>query len=167
MLLSIKVAGDVGLPADPGRIAAQVVTGVGFLGAGAIIRSRVSVAGLTTAASIWLVSALGLVIGYGQFFLAGASMVLLMATLTLFDRIEKQIDVTRQLHVLRIAVAPDALPRVRRLIDDARIVPDSVEFGTIENGVTVEIEYVSLDRKHEAFLASVRDIESVEILLAY
>ena len=167
MLLSIKVAGDVGLPADPGRIAAQVVTGVGFLGAGAIIRSRVSVAGLTTAATIWLVSALGLVIGYGQFVTAGISMLLLMVTLTLFDNIEKQIEVSRQLHLLRVEVAPKAIRKVRTVIDDARIVPDRVDFSTINDNVVVEIEYVSLGKKHDAFLASLREIETVKILLEY
>ncbi|RMG64251.1 MAG: MgtC/SapB family protein [Calditrichaeota bacterium] len=52
---------------DPSRIAAQVVTGIGFLGAGAIIRERGSVMGMTTAASIWVVAAIGLTIGAGLF----------------------------------------------------------------------------------------------------
>ena len=55
MILSVEVARQMGIPADPGRIASQVVTGVGFIGAGTIIRSRVSITGLTSAATIWLV----------------------------------------------------------------------------------------------------------------
>jgi putative Mg2+ transporter-C (MgtC) family protein len=52
-------------PADPGRIAAQVVSGIGFLGAGTIIQARGSVTGLTTAATMWVVAAIGLSAGYG------------------------------------------------------------------------------------------------------
>ena len=61
---------------DPGRIAAQIVTGVGFLGAGAIIRSGPSVSGLTTAASIWVAAGLGMLAGGGAYALAiaGAAM---------------------------------------------------------------------------------------------
>src|SRR5881396_4411642 len=53
--------------ADPTRIAAQIVTGIGFLGAGAIIREGISVRGLTTAASLWMVAAIGLAAGAGYY----------------------------------------------------------------------------------------------------
>jgi len=62
-LASILIAGDH--MADRGRIAAQVVTGVGFLGAGAIIRDRGTVLGLTTGATIWAVAAIGVLVGAG------------------------------------------------------------------------------------------------------
>jgi len=65
MIVSIAVGQD--LRVDPSRIAAQVVSGIGFLGAGAIIRERGSVIGMTTAASIWVVAAIGLTIGAGLF----------------------------------------------------------------------------------------------------
>ncbi len=55
---------------DPGRIAAQVVTGIGFLGAGAIIREKASVRGLTTAACLWIASAIGIACGIGLFGIA-------------------------------------------------------------------------------------------------
>ena len=63
-LTSMVVAGGAD-PGDPGRIAAQVVTGIGFLGAGAIIREGTTVIGLTTAATIWVVAAIGILIGAG------------------------------------------------------------------------------------------------------
>ena len=65
MVVSDLVPKMYGVPADPGRIAAQVVTGIGFIGAGSIIRSGATIAGLTTAATIWIVAAIGLVIGIG------------------------------------------------------------------------------------------------------
>ena len=80
MMVSMTVAGDrVG--ADPGRVAAQVVTGMGFLGAGTIIRYGATVRGLTTAATLWTTSAIGLAIGLGWY--AGAAMVTVGVYLTL------------------------------------------------------------------------------------
>jgi uncharacterized membrane protein YhiD involved in acid resistance len=67
MILSILVAGGEGGRGDPGRIAAQVVTGIGFLGAGAIVQSRGSVYGLTTGATIFTVAAIGLAVGGGYY----------------------------------------------------------------------------------------------------
>ncbi len=74
-LTSVLLARDAG--GDPGRIAAQVVTGVGFLGAGAILHGRQTVMGLTTAASIWMVAAIGLLIGAG-YVLPGVAITLLI-----------------------------------------------------------------------------------------
>ena len=65
LLMSLQY-GQLG-PVDPSRIAAGVVTGVGFLGAGAVMRSGASVHGLTTAASIWAVAAIGLAVGAGLY----------------------------------------------------------------------------------------------------
>lgn len=71
MLLSIYGFGDFSneynVRMDPARLAAQVVSGIGFLGAGAIIRNGSSISGLTTAASIWVVAAIGLCVGAGFF----------------------------------------------------------------------------------------------------
>jgi putative Mg2+ transporter-C (MgtC) family protein len=66
---------------DPGRIAAGVVTGIGFLGAGTIMRSQDGVRGLTTSASIWVSASIGLAVGCG--FLFGAAVTTLIAFLTL------------------------------------------------------------------------------------
>ena len=55
---------------DPGRIAAQIVTGVGFIGAGSILRDGNKISGLTTAAGVWLVAAIGMAVGYGEYVLA-------------------------------------------------------------------------------------------------
>jgi putative Mg2+ transporter-C (MgtC) family protein len=67
--------------ADPTRIAAQIVTGIGFLGAGAIIREGISVRGLTTAASLWMVAAIGMAAGAGYYWPAVAGTVLTLFAL--------------------------------------------------------------------------------------
>lgn len=76
---------------DPGRIAAQVVTGIGFLGAGAIIRFGTNVRGLTTAASIWLISAVGLAIGAGLYIVSLVVIVLALFTLIVLERAERRL----------------------------------------------------------------------------
>ncbi len=80
----IKVTGTI----DPTRIAAGIITGIGFLGAGAIIRSGENVMGLTTAASIWIVAAIGMACGFGLYYLAIIATVLVVLTLIVLDKIE-------------------------------------------------------------------------------
>lgn len=74
---------------DPTRIAAQVVSGVGFLGGGAILHYGGTVRGLTTAASLWAVAAVGMAAGAGLFFVATVSAVLVIVALEIFDRLER------------------------------------------------------------------------------
>lgn len=73
---------------DPGRIAAQVVSGIGFLGAGAIIRLGINIRGITTAASIWLISAIGLSIGAGLYTISLITIVIALFSLVILERIE-------------------------------------------------------------------------------
>ncbi|MDM8007917.1 MAG: MgtC/SapB family protein [Phycisphaerae bacterium] len=86
-IASILIAGESG--ADRGRIAAQVVTGIGFLGAGAIIRDHKTIIGLTTGATIWVVSAIGVLIGAG-YAAGGVAMTLLVLGLLLVLRHSEQ-----------------------------------------------------------------------------
>jgi putative Mg2+ transporter-C (MgtC) family protein len=73
---------------DPTRIAAQVVSGVGFLGAGAILRSGISVHGLTTAAAIWVVAAIGMAAGFGLFIVSTVCTLLVVVFLVVLKRVE-------------------------------------------------------------------------------
>ena len=75
---------------DPTRIAAQVVSGVGFLGGGAILHYGGTVRGLTTAASLWAVAAVGMAAGAGLFVVAAVSTVLVIVALEVFQRIERR-----------------------------------------------------------------------------
>lgn len=70
---------------DPSRLSAQVITGVGFLGAGTILREGANVKGLTTAASLWAVACLGIAAGCGYYTVALAGMVFILSTLTIFE----------------------------------------------------------------------------------
>ncbi len=78
-----------GAGADPTRIAAQIVSGIGFLGAGTILHYRGHIRGLTTAASLWSVAAVGTATGTGLYVLAIVGTLLILAILSLLDRVEK------------------------------------------------------------------------------
>jgi putative Mg2+ transporter-C (MgtC) family protein len=76
---------------DPTRIAAQIVAGVGFLGAGSILRQGEEIRGLTTAASIWVVASLGMAVGFGYFLLAIVATILVLAAQLILKPIEERI----------------------------------------------------------------------------
>lgn len=78
---------------DPGRIAAQVVTGLGFIGAGSILRDGNKISGLTTAASVWVVAAIGMAIGYGQY---------IWATMTACTILILQFGMRRTIHLVEL-----------------------------------------------------------------
>ena len=75
--------------ADPTRIAAQIVSGIGFIGAGTILQYRGNIRGLTTAASLWSVAAVGMAAGAGMWILAIMATVLMLIVLSILDRIER------------------------------------------------------------------------------
>jgi uncharacterized membrane protein YhiD involved in acid resistance len=88
--LSVRVAAASPVPSDPARIAAQIVTGVGFLGAGTIMQARGSVMGLTTAATMWVVAAIGMAVGFGAIIEAvGTTFLVLLALIPLRTLEEK------------------------------------------------------------------------------
>jgi putative Mg2+ transporter-C (MgtC) family protein len=78
---------------DSARIAAQVVSGIGFLGAGTILHEGITVRGLTTAASLWMISSIGLATGAGMYFVGVAATVITFLTLTAFHSVEKRFAV--------------------------------------------------------------------------
>ena len=90
-LVSIYGFQDLGTVRDPARVAAQIVTGVGFLGAGAILRTGTSVRGITTAASIWMAAALGMLAGSGLYALAVGATTLTWVTLDVLKRLERRL----------------------------------------------------------------------------
>lgn len=85
-----------GSSGDPARIAAGVVSGIGFLGAGVILRDRGHIVGLTTAAIIWMTAAVGMAIGGGQLLLAFAALALVLTVLWIFPFFERRIDLVRE-----------------------------------------------------------------------
>lgn len=87
----VSAYGLTGPQSDPTRIAAQVVSGVGFLGGGAILHHGGTVRGLTTAASLWAVAAVGMAAGAGLMIMAAVSTILVIVGLEVFDRFERSL----------------------------------------------------------------------------
>ena len=98
---------------DPSRIAAQVVTGIGFLGAGTIVQSRGSVHGLTTAATIWVAAGLGLCVGAGFPLFALGTTLVIVFMLVAMDPLRARLAHGHETHSLRFLVRDDTLTRRR------------------------------------------------------
>lgn len=90
-LMSYELAGEAGT-GDPGRVAAQIVTGIGFLGAGAILRTGSGVHGLTTAATVWVNAAVGVAAGGGEYHIAFIATAVTVVVLLLLHPLEGTID---------------------------------------------------------------------------
>lgn len=90
MFTALGLEDTFGTRVDPTRIAAQIVTGVGFLGAGSIMRQGELVRGLTTAASIWVVASLGMAIGFGYYAIAIFTALIVLLTLVAIKPVEER-----------------------------------------------------------------------------
>ncbi len=160
-LASILIAGT---HSDPGRIAAQVVTGIGFLGAGAIIRDRGTVVGMTTGATIWTVAAIGVVIGAG-YALAGIVLTLLVVFIVAAVlRVETWMDAKCEHANCRLTYKPDGgktrVRILRRL--DAFDIPDRDWQVREKDGLEVmELRYCRCHKRHRAILTELVDLEGV------
>lgn len=125
MLLSVWIPQSYPnfLNGDPGRIAAQVLTGIGFLGAGAIIQSHGSVHGLTTAACIWVVAVIGLTVGAGMYITALITTLLTLFVLVSLERLERRMwldGVNKILSITCYTATPD-LRMIRSIIENRNI----------------------------------------------
>lgn len=115
-LLSLTAAFHYG--ADPARIAAQIVAGVGFLGAGSILRDGNKISGLTTAAGIWLVAAVGMACGYGEFVIAGTATIFVLILQLFIRKLMNSFDHIRLYDSLTIKCEPsaDILPKIKETL---------------------------------------------------
>jgi len=121
---------------DPGRIAAQVVTGIGFLGAGAIIRLGTNVRGLTTAASIWLISAIGLSIGAGLYIISLVVVVFALFTLVILERAERNLMPQLSLKTIALEFNSDNFPesKIKEILKKKNIHLNDMNVSIYNNG---------------------------------
>ena len=142
MLISIYIPQEyLGLKnGDPGRIAAQVVSGVGFLGAGAIIQMKGSVRGLTTAAGIWMTACIGLAVGAGMYLISIIATVLIIFVLVNIERIELRHNFLWKSKIIRVKMHGilDDIQPARSVIEDNDIhISDEFMKFDYENNVTI------------------------------
>ncbi len=165
MLLSIYVPQVyLGLKnGDPGRIAAQVITGVGFLGGGAMIHMKGSVRGLTTAAGIWMTATIGMAVGVGMYWCSIIATAMILITLVLFEIYEQRRNMGQENRALRLEVKGiinDIAPY--RHVFDTHGVHMSTYFirYDYENNIT-ELNFVVLAPTHRNYLPMFHDIREL------
>src|ERR1044071_5379776 len=96
-MLSLSVISD-----SPDRIASNIVTGVGFVGAGVIFKEGINVRGVTTAAIIWVAAAIGMAIGFGNYWLAVSTVSMVLISLLILSKIERRVETRRKTDVYKI-----------------------------------------------------------------
>lgn len=98
---------QIGNEGSHDRIAANVVMGIGFLGAGVIFKDGFSVSGLTTSATIWVSAAMGMALGIKEYLIASVTLILAIVVLSMFEKIQDLIDKFHQARIYRISFHPD------------------------------------------------------------
>ena len=128
--------------ADPGRIAAQVISGIGFLGAGTIMREGASVRGLTTAAGLWAVDCIGLAVGAGLYIPAIATTLIILFVLIYFIRFEQKFTGMREYKGLLLIVEdkPGQIGIIGSLLGDLGISIKNIHLSRLEDENDLEIE---------------------------
>jgi putative Mg2+ transporter-C (MgtC) family protein len=128
---------------DPARIAAQIVTGVGFLGAGTILQSRGTVVGLTTAATLWVVAAIGIAIGAGYFVEAIGTGIMVTFVLAGLGKLEHRVRRIRRVVIATIRAQP------KTPLEELESVLSSLGIRILSKGIYDHVE----DRTFELRLA--------------
>lgn len=169
MVLSVNLGflfARPGTPADPARLAAQVISGIGFLGAGAILRYGFNVKGLTTSTSMWTMAIVGLTVGAGYYLVAVVTTMLILIVLALLDIIEKrflQVSASRYITVeadFKKGVVKSVRYIVKEFSDHvvSYTLQKSVKNKRIRISVVARIPH---DQKLENLVESISDIDGV------
>lgn len=166
-ILSFKIAAQAPA-ADPARLAAQIVTGIGFLGAGAIIQARFAVHGLTTAATIWTVAAIGIAVGGGFTLLAFLVTLLVVLVLTAFRFLLLAIERQKQncVYVITTEEKASLLVEMRRILTELNIRASSSRLNRRPGAYEFEIIFTTSEIKNREFLDKVMMLEGVQEVLS-
>jgi putative Mg2+ transporter-C (MgtC) family protein len=177
MLLSIygfaAFVYEMNVRVDPARLAAAVITGIGFLGAGTILQTGRSVIGLTTAASIWVTAAIGLGVGAGFYFAAAVSTLLVLFVLWALNILERKMfrRKSERLIVLHVEDRPGLMQKLKETIEGRgaevrrmrfRGEGDEDEAGEIGPNQVAVYLHIRLKKKNEAeLLDDLRSLDGV------
>lgn len=148
MLLSIygfsDFVAETNVRVDPARLAAAVITGVGFLGAGTILFTGKSITGLTTAASLWVVAAIGLAVGAGFYFASVSVTVMVLLTLWLFNKLEKRYIRVKREHIVKLQSMDISLvmSKLTKLLNDRSITVKKMYLEDVDDEAAGEAENV-------------------------
>lgn len=128
---------------DPARLGAQVISGIGFLGAGTIIRDRFNVTGLTTAATLWVVACIGLAIGSGYYLMGIIATAVIFLALILFRRLEGFLKIKPKRAKLKITAFynDEVAVEIKEILEKAGFLLKGAKFTKSKNGETVDFTY--------------------------
>lgn len=154
---------------DPARIAAQVVTGIGFIGAGTIIQSRGTITGLTSAAVIWSVAAIGITIGAGHTLLAVFFTLLILFVLSILARFERRL--LGQCLFAKCAIQMEdkdglAWARVNEVLREFDVPAEHYEIEKKGKRILISLKYCERHASHNRFLfdlwasPGIKDVQS-------
>ncbi len=170
-ITSINYAKNNGIPMDPMRLGAQVISGIGFLGAGTIIKEGANIKGLTTAASLWAVGCIGLAAGSGLYFEAIAATIVILISLKSFTRIEEKIARERKQIVIEVIAKnqPGTLGIIGSALGTLEIQIQNVEMNiideyTIHMELLLKLNKVMEEEEIIAALMNKTGIDSIRIL---
>ena len=166
-VLSFKIAA-LTKTADPARLAAQIVSGIGFLGAGAIIQARFAVHGLTTAATIWTVAAIGIAVGSGFYLLAFLVAILVVIVLTVFKLLLAYLEKQKQNYVYLITTEEKAslLVDLRQVLTELHIQYSSARLNRRDGSYEFEIVFTTSENKNREFVEKVMLLKGVKEVLS-
>jgi len=152
--------------ADPGRIAAQVVSGIGFLGAGTILRFRASVRGLTTAASLWAVAGIGLAVGTGLYFPATVTTAIILGALLVLTKVEHSILRKDWYKILIIETRGEIkqLEEIRAMLSDYNVEIRDMEIRRVPDSKNIVYEMnlkLLTNREDDNIMSDLVNVEGV------
>lgn len=132
---------------DPGRLPAQVLSGIGFLGAGAILKTSNGIKGLTTAAGIWATACIGIAIGYGQYILGVSAWIFVMSTLYILKKIDN-IFFKKKETILSVTINNiETLQEIYNELTKARIIIKNMDIESGGNNIWNIRFFIIYDRR--------------------
>ena len=165
-ILSIKIAATATI-GDPARLSAQIVSGIGFLGAGAIIQARFAVHGLTTAATIWTVAAIGIGVGSGYYFTSFLVTMLVLVILSLFRYISDMLERQKKMYAYIIRIEDNAalMIEIKKLLMDLNIHYIRANLRKYDSSYEVELVFMTSETKNNLFVERVMPIPGVSEII--
>ena len=154
---------------DPARLPAQVLSGIGFIGAGAILKNSSGITGLTTAAGIWATACIGIAIGYGQYLLGIVAWVLEMITLLSLKRIDKLFFKKSSCNLYLTISSLDAITTTFAILKECKISIKNFDVNSKGGQIWTAKYSISYDRRIliEEIERRIRDVDGVLDLYFY
>mgnify|MGYP002529928943 FL=1 len=154
---------------DPARLPAQVLSGIGFIGAGAILKNSSGITGLTTAAGIWATACIGIAIGYGQYLLGIVAWVLEMITLLSLKRIDKLFFKKSSCNLYLTISSLDAITTTFAILKECKISIKNFDVNSKGGQIWTAKYSISYDRRIliKEIERRIRDVDGVLDLYFY